>query len=351
MTPYLAFVIAFFLSYFATPLATWFAKRYGFTDRPHPRRQPLLKPRLGGVAIYLAFAVAIAVVYPMMPDRTQVETLKMAGIAVGGLVVVVVGAIDDKFELPPLAQFAAQVVAAIVVAAAGVVIDQVTNPFAGTVEDSLVNFPAWFAMTFTVFWIVGAMNTINFLDGVDGLATGVVAVAALVLAVHSFLLGQYTIMVLPLAVAGACLGFLPFNFYPSKATLGSCGSLFLGFAVAAMSVAGGTKAATLLLVLGLPVVDTGWTIVRRILSGQSPFAGDRSHLHHRLLSLGLSETRIVLGMYGASLVLGMLSLALSTRMAKLYAIGLMTLATLVLVAALAYLTQRKRQSPPRPESG
>ncbi len=339
--PILALVIAFFASYFFTPVATWFAKRYGFTDRPHPRRQPPLKPRLGGVAVFLAFVLGVAVIYPQMPDRTDVEMLKVAGILAGGLIVLLVGVLDDKLELPAVPQLAAQLAAAVVAGACGVLVDRVTNPFATSLTDSLFIFPTWFAVAFTTFWVVGAMNTINFLDGVDGLAAGVVAVAALILAGHSWLLNQYTIMVLPLALAGACLGFLPFNFYPGKVTLGSCGSLFLGFAVGVLSVVGGTKAATLLLVLGLPVVDTGWTIARRLAAGQSPFQGDRSHLHHRLLALGLTETQIVLGMYGASLSLGLLSLALSTRLAKLYAIGFMTAATLVLVVTLAYLGQRR----------
>ena len=338
----LAFIIAFGVAFLATPPVRRIAARYGFSDRPHPRRTFPLKPRLGGVAIYLAFALAIAIAYPLLPERSSEEIRRVTGLLVGGFVVLLLGVLDDKFELPVAPQVGAQLLAAGIAIGSGIVIDRITNPFSLGPADSLIYFPQLLAVFFTFFWMMGAMNTINFLDGIDGLAAGVVTVAALVLAAHSWILGQVTITLLPLALAGACLGFLPFNFHPSKITMGTCGSVFLGFAIGTLSVIGGTKAATLLLVLGLPVVDTGWTILRRLATGQSPFRGDRTHLHHRLLALGLSERQIVLMMYAASLLLGALALALSTRLAKLYAIGIMTAGTVLLVATLTYLGRRRR---------
>ena len=166
-------------------------------------------------------------------------------------------------------------------------------------------------------------------------------VAAFVLALHSWILGQVTITLLPLALAGACLGFLLFNFPPARITMGTSGSVFLGFALGALAVIGGTKGATLLLVLALPVVDTGWTILRRLAAGRSPFEGDRGHLHHRLLAVGFSERQIVLLMYGITILLGALALLLSTRLAKLLALGVVAVATLLLVGTLAYLGQRR----------
>lgn len=335
-----AFLVAFVTAYILTPSMITAANRWGFKDKPSPRRNRELKPRLGGVAIYLAVALAVALTYPALPDRTPEEITRIGGLLAGGLIVIVLGVLDDRFELPALAQFAGQVAAAAIALGAGILIDRVTNPFSSGLAGNLVLFPHYLAVFFTFFWLLGSMNTMNFLDGVDGLAAGVSAVAAAVLAAHSLVLGQVTIALLPLALAGACLGFLPYNSYPARITLGTCGSVFLGFGLGALSVIGGTKAATLLLVLGLPVVDTGWTIARRVAAGQSPFRGDRSHLHHRLLALGLSERQIVLLMYGASVALGGLALLLSTGLAKFYAIGIMTAATLLLVGTLAYYSRR-----------
>ncbi len=333
----LAFAVAFGSTYLLTPRVTAAASRWGFNDRPDARRNKALKPRLGGVAVFAGVAVSLALTYPMLPGRTEAEMGRVGGLMAGSLIVVLLGALDDKFELSALGQLAGQVLAAAVAVGAGILVNSITNPFA----EGLVWFPHYLAVFFTFFWLLGAMNTLNFLDGVDGLAAGVSAVAAAVLAAHSLMLGQLTIALLPLALAGACLGFLPFNFYPARVTLGTCGSIYLGFALATLSVIGGTKAATLLLVLGLPVVDTGWTILRRMATGQSPFRGDRGHLHHRLLTLGLTEQQIVLLMYLSSVVLGALALVLSTRLAKFYAIGIMTGATLLLVATLAYYGRRR----------
>lgn len=337
----LAFLVAMLVALLVTPLAGRIALRYGFSDRPHPRRSPVLKPRLGGMALYLAFAVALGLTYPVLPARTPEEVARVAGLLGGGLIVLALGALDDKFDLPVLPQLWGQLVAAAMAIGSGILIDKVTNPFSTGPADSLLHFPFWLAVLLTFLWLLGAMNTVNFLDGVDGLAAGVVAVAALALAAHSWILGQETIALLPLALAGACVGFLPRNFYPARITMGTSGSLFLGFSLGALSIIGGAKAATLLLVLGLPVVDTGWTIFRRLLAGRSPFQGDRGHLHHRLLALGLSERQIVLLMYAASALLGGLALVLSTRLAKLYALAIMGVATVLLVGALAYLAQRR----------
>ena len=337
----LAFLLAFLVTAATTPLMGWVATRYGFIDKPHPRRSAVLKPRLGGVALYLGFALALALTYFSLPDRTSEETARVAGLVAGGFVVLMVGILDDKWSLPAAPQLGAQLLAALLAIGGGIMLDRITNPFGTGPVDSLLHFPLWLAVPFTLFWLAGAMNTINFLDGVDGLAAGVAAVAALVLALHSWILGQETITLLPLALAGACLGFLLFNFPPARITMGTSGSVFLGFALGALSVIGGTKGATLLLVLGLPVVDTGWAILRRLAAGRSPFEGDRGHLHHRLLAVGLSERQIVLLMYGVTILLGALALLLSTRLAKLLALGVVIVAASLLVGALAYLGQRR----------
>ncbi len=339
----IAYAIALVAALLFTPAVRWLALRYNFVDRPSPLRSPDLKPRLGGLGIYAAFALAVGLVYPTLTGRTPEEEWRVMGLLGGGLLVLVGGIIDDRWELPPAAQLAFQVAAAVLALWSGILIDKITNPLSLGPFAELIVFPEWLAIGVTIFWLVGAMNTVNFLDGVDGLATGVVGVAALVFAIHSWILGQVTIAVLSLAFAGACFGFLPSNFFPARITLGTTGSVFLGYGLAVLAIIGGTKAATLLLVLGIPLIDAGWVIVQRMLTGQSPFRGDRGHLHHRLLALRWKEQHIVLGMYASSFVLGLLALSLSTRLAKLYAIGIMAVVALALVMTLAYLARRNAQ--------
>jgi UDP-N-acetylmuramyl pentapeptide phosphotransferase/UDP-N-acetylglucosamine-1-phosphate transferase len=220
----------------------------------------------------------------------------------------------------------------------GVIIYNVTNPFGTAFSNSMLGFPLYFAGALTLFWIVGAMNTINFIDGLDGLAAGITAIAAIVLFIHSFRLTQYTISLLPLALTGAALGFLPHNFFPAKITMGTSGAVFLGYGLACLSIVGGTKAATVLLVLGVPILDAAWIIFRRILRGQSPFRGDQAHLHHRLAQMGLSQSQIVLLLYSLCAMFGVLALVLSTRLLKLYAIGGMV----ILVGGIFALMAQKR---------
>lgn len=330
-------VVAAFISYLlAFPLRTA-AHRYGFKDRPSPQRRSELKPRLGGVGIFVAFVAAVGLFAPFVPERTVAEATRIWGVLGGGVLVVAIGAIDDRFELPPGPQLLAQLLAAVIVIVSGTVIDSIPNPFGTTLENSLIQLSGPMAVAFTLFWVVGAMNAINFIDGLDGQAAGVTAIAAFALFLHSFLLTQYSVALLPLALAGACLGFLPHNFHPAKLTMGTSGAVFLGFSLGTLSVIGGTKAATLLLVLGLPILDAFWIILGRLARGRSPFRGDRTHLHHRLAELGLSSNQIVLIFYGLCALFGTLALVLASRTQKLYALGGMVL---LLGAFLALITQK-----------
>jgi len=334
----LTLAISFLVSYLATPLVRKLALKFGFSDRPSPRRGGILKPRLGGVAMYVAFVLAILATAPLVVGRTEAEWRKIAGIIAGATVVVVVGAIDDKHELKAWPQFGAQAVAAIIAMVSGVMIHNVTNPFGTALSNSMFEFPLYFAVAFTLFWVMGAMNTVNFLDGLDGLAAGITAIAAATLFAHSFRLTQYTVSLLPLALVGAALGFLPHNFFPAKVTMGTSGALFLGYGLSCLSIIGGTKAATVLLVLGVPILDTAWIIFARIWRRQSPFLGDRAHFHHRLGQMGLSQSQIVLSLYSLCAVFGVLALVLSTRLLKLYAIGGMV----ILVGGIFALMAQKR---------
>lgn len=319
-----------------TPLVRRFAVRFGFGDRPNPRRLQL-KSRLGGLAIFVAFVVAVAGSSPLVEGRTAVEAQKIWGVLLGAVVAVVVGALDDRVELGAGPQLLAQVAAAAIALGAGVVASPITNPFGTETANSLLELPDWLAVVFTLFWVVGAMNTVNFIDGLDGLAAGIGGIASAVLFGHCLQMGQYSVSVLPLALVGALGGFLPYNIAPARITLGTSGAGFVGFALGTLSILGGTKAATVLLVLGVPIVDTGFIIARRLLLRQSPFSGDRTHLHHQLMAMGLSTNRIVLLYCGFAAVFGALALLLSSRLAKLYVfIGLAVLLT----GILAVIAQR-----------
>ncbi len=175
------------------------------------------------------------------------------------------------------------------------------------------------------------MNTLNWLDGLDGLAGGVTLIAALVFTAHSLGLGQVSVALLPLALAGAVAGFLPHNFYPARVFLGSSGSMLLGYALGTFSIFGGAKTATALLVLGIPILDVAWQILNRIQSGRSPFQADRRHLHHRLLEMGLSERGVVGIFYLVSLVFGGLALLLPSAQYKLVALTVLTGSALALL--------------------
>ena len=333
----LTLLVALVTALWATPLALRVALRVGAVDRPAPHHAGALKPRLGGIALYLAFGLAILLPWPWVADRTVEEARRVIGLLLGATVLVVVGAVDDRKDLSAWPQLVAQVLAAVIALLFGIRINQVPNPFGSNLEASVWLLPPGVNELVTVVWLIGAVNAINFVDGLDGLAAGVAVIGAAVLFLHSSQLGQYSVALLPLALAGASLGFLRYNLTPARITLGTSGALFLGFALASQAVIGGTKAATALLVLGLPLLDAAFIVVRRLLQGHAPWRGDRTHLHHRLQQAGLSERQVVLLFYGFSLAAGALALLLSSRLFKLYALGGLTVLVVVALVLLARL--------------
>ncbi|MBI5879186.1 MAG: undecaprenyl/decaprenyl-phosphate alpha-N-acetylglucosaminyl 1-phosphate transferase [Chloroflexi bacterium] len=320
MTPLIVFALAALVTFAVTPLLIRLAPRIGAVDRPrsrHQHRAPTAK--LGGLALAAGFGVAVAASFflPVRRDDPQ-EIVRLAGLALAALVVLALGLLDDMRELPAWPQFAAQVVAAVIVIAFRVRIDDLTTPFgAATV------LPEWLAVLFTLFWVVGMMNTVNFLDGLDGLAAGVVGIACVVLFLHTRSLGQESVALLPLALVGAIVGFLPFNFSPARIFLGSAGALFLGLSLGSLSIIGGAKLATALLVLGIPILDTAWQIARRVRDGRAPYHGDRGHLHFRLVDRGIGSRRVVLALYMLTAVFGGMALVLPSGLLKLAALALM----------------------------
>ena len=336
------FLVAAFLSFATVPLFRWLALRHGFADRARPRQEGPLKPRLGGLALYLAFTLAILATLPLVEGRTVEELKKIISLLLGGTAVVAMGAWDDRRELGAWLQMGVQVAAACLALLGGIIIDAIANPLAAGPSESLLWLPIYASIPFTIVWLVGAMNAMNFIDGLDGLAGGITTIAASILFLRSLDTGQFTIAILPLALAGAALGFLPYNLYPSRVTLGTCGALFCGYTLASLSVIGGTKAATMLLVLAIPILDAAWIILRRLSERRSPFLGDRIHIHYRLKDAGLSEGRIVLLLWALSGVLGTLAIALPSPLIKLYALGGLVI---IVGGSLAVLAGRVPQGP------
>jgi len=329
MAFFLVFAVAFVLALALTPLGGWLGRRYGFVAVPGGRRKHVGRvSRLGGVALYAAFTAA-AVLAQLLPVERQdpKELTRLMGLILGSTFIFLVGLWDDKRELSPAPQLIAQFIASLIAIRFLIFIEVINNPF----TNRQVWFPWFVTLPFTIFWLMGMMNTVNWLDGLDGLAAGVAAILSAVLAIHMYREGQYSVALLPLALLGATLGFLPYNFHPAKVFMGSCGSYFLGFAVGALGIIAGAKVATVLLVMGIPILDVAWQIFNRVRLGRSPAIGDRGHLHFRLLDMGLSQRRIVLLYYLFCLAFGVFALAISSRLYKFLALlvlGVVTTAVL-----------------------
>ncbi len=318
-----------------TPIAGRLGRRLGVVDRPGGRRTHRGRvPRLGGIPLFLAFVAAVGVGQALrIPTADAKEPVRLFGLLAGSALLFVVGLIDDRWELSPLPQFAAQFAAAIIAIATHIVLERFNNPL----TDAEVVLPFVLFAPLTVFWVMGMTNTVNWLDGLGGLAAGVGAILCGVLAIHMHSVGQPSVALLPLALLGALLGFLPYNFAPSRVFLGG-GAFFLGYALSCLGLIAGARVATVLLVIGLPIVDVAWQIFDRLRHRRSPAQGDRGHLHFRLLDMGISERVIVLGYWGFCALFGVLTLATPSRLYKLLALVVIGVGVVV---ALAWLSRRR----------
>lgn len=272
-----------------------------------------------------AYLAALALVYTLLPPSGD-DALRLRGVLVGSMVLFLGGLIDDRWDLSPWAQFAIQVGGALIAVSHIIFIEVFTNPLNG---EEVWLTSRLLAVLITVIWIVGLINTVNWLDGLDGLAAGVGTIAALLFAWHSYRLGQEAVAAFPLALAGALLGFLPYNFAPARIFLGTAGAYVVGYNLATLSILSPAKIATALLVLAVPIIDGLWRVIDRLRHGKSPFQGDRGHLHFRLVDQGVPVRRIVLGYYAVSLAFGLVAI---------FAPGLMKLVILLLLAALVMAT-------------
>ena len=297
--------VALLIVVLLTPAVGGMARLLGVVDDPDERRlnrRPI--PRLGGLAIFMGILVPALAFLDLSSE--------MRGILLGAAVACVVGAIDDFRGLAPAPKLAGQVLAAAIPTAFGVWIDHFTLPFLGAVD-----VPPWIGVPVTILRIVAVMNMVNFLDGMDGLASGVCAIAGVTFAVIALSLGKVDAAVLSAIVAGACVGFLRHNFFPARIFMGDSGALVLGFTLASVSVAGLLKTASTvvlflpLLVLAVPIIDTSFVVLKRLKYRQPISAADRSHLHHRFINIGFSQRRAALMMWAWTASLG--AAALATR--------------------------------------
>jgi len=311
-----ALVAAAAISLALTPFVRRQAVRLGVLDRPNARRVNLHPvPRGGGVAVALAFvAVATALVVinhqlRFLPMPRRLDAGELVALLAGGAVAAALGALDDLLDLRARWQFLGQLALATGAVVLGFGITQINNPFG----PGQIQFTEPFAAGFAMLWILGMINSMNFIDGLDGLSSGIGVIAAITLGVISLTtqINQPFVAVLCFALAGALLGFLRWNFHPAAIFTGTSGTMFVGFTLATLSILGSAKVAVALLVLGVPIIDTFWIIVRRAAAGRSPFTPDRGHIHHRLLDLGLSHRETVMLIYGMCGALGVLSLLLS----------------------------------------
>jgi UDP-GlcNAc:undecaprenyl-phosphate GlcNAc-1-phosphate transferase len=330
------FLITLVAGLLLVPLARQVAIRVDLIDRPRPgelQRWPVA--RGGGYALILAFAIGVGSSLLLM-ERPDEEMSRLIGFTAGLVVILPIAILDDWLRLGPRPQFIGQIAAAVLPLPFGLLITDVSSPL------GLIPLPLLIGIPFTILWVVGMINTINWLDTMDGLASGVAAIAALVLLARTIDLGQHSVAVLPLALLAACLAFLPYNFNPARVFMGTSGSMFLGYALATLAIFGGAKIATALMVLGIPILDTALVIAQRLLAGRSPFqGGGGEHLVHRLAKRGWGVRRIALTLYAGCLAFGVGGLSFSGPL-KAWIFGAAGVLVLILIALLASRTRPER---------
>lgn len=309
-----AFVVAVLVSVVLVPGAIAVARPLGLVDHPDAQRRVHTRPvpRSGGLAVTASFVVVslgAVLVGGMSGAPAPILGRNLLTLLAGGVVALLIGMADDRWDLRARWQLLGQAGLAVGAVAFGLTIAAVNNPLG----PGLIRFAPPLAAILTVVWIVGMINSVNFIDGLDGLSSGIGVIAALTLGVISLTttVGEPFVGLLCFALAGALVGFLRWNYHPARVFLGTGGVMFLGYALAVLSVYGTAKVAVALLVLGVPIIDTFWIIVRRLAAGASPFKPDRGHIHHRLLDLGLTQRQAVLVIYALCAALAVLALVLS----------------------------------------
>lgn len=342
----LAIIVAFVISFAITPVVKAFATKVGAVDVPGEARRihdhPI--PRMGGLAIFFGFLLSVL----LFVDVTR----EVRGILLGAIIIVATGAIDDIVSLRAWTKFLIQILAAVIAVLHGVVIHVVMNPNVFSEQEAIVL--GWLAVPITVLWIVGITNSVNLIDGLDGLAVGVSTISCITILVVALLVSEPNVALIVAALAGACIGFMPYNLNPAKIFMGDTGSLLLGYVLSTVSVLGLFKFYTLVtfvvpvLALAVPLSDTIFAFCRRILHGQSPFKADRGHFHHKLMDLGLNQKQAVAILYAVSAILGLAAVTLTTD--GTMRILLLLLALAIAISVWAYINKNIKHHPHDPDA-
>ena len=311
-----ALITAFLVALITTPIVKSLAQKWGAVDVPQDGRwmhdHPI--PRMGGLAIFLGFLLSVILFIPFV--QTDGLGMQLQGMLLGAVIIVVLGILDDIYALPALPKLIVQIVAAVIAVCSGNVIETISNP--NIFSNDLYWELGWLSIPVTVIWIVAVTNAVNLIDGLDGLACGVSTISSMTVLVIALTVAEPTVAVLMACLAGGCIGFLPYNTNPAKIFMGDTGSTFLGYVLAVVSIQGLFKYYTLIsfvvpfLMLGLPIFDTCFAFIRRIAHGQSPMHADRSHIHHRLIDMGLNQKQAVAVLYVISAILGLSAVVLTT---------------------------------------
>ena len=310
------FLLALAVTYFLTPVVIKVSSEKGFVDRPNERKvhkEPI--PYGGGIATFIGFLVAscvgMAIWKHLNPEIPSRDVMLFCGFLVAAFLLCVTGFIDDIINMPAKVKLLCQIFTVSIVMFFGIIVNFVTNPFG----EGLIYLPMYIAVPVTIFWIVGITNAVNLLDGLDGLLGGVSVISAIVFLFVAIMKGQLLVAGIMAALAGSALGFLKYNFHPAKIFMGDTGSLFIGSIFGIASVVGGLKTTTTVamiipfLIMGLPIFDTAWAIIRRASNHQPIFKPDKGHIHHRLLALGLTQVQAVLIIYSINVLLGLIALS------------------------------------------
>lgn len=322
-----AFASAFAISLVTTPLAKKISMKVGAIDYPKDRgmhKKPM--PRMGGIAIVFGFMITVLVLSNFIES---IEMRQFAGLVIGATIIVILGIFDDIYNLRARFKLCVQIMAALVVVFSGIRINVVLWPFTAYLQT--------LSGPITLIWIIGVTNAVNLIDGLDGLAAGVSSIAALCLMVLCILTGSETAVVLTAALAGSCLGFLPRNFNPAEIFMGDTGATFLGFVLAVTSILGVFKGYAILalivslLCLGLPIFDTLFAMLRRMIRHKPIMQADRGHLHHRLIDRGYSQRQAVLILYGISLLCGLFAIFISFKDTRTIVVVILTIIILSFV--------------------
>ncbi len=339
MNFFLIFIASLLLTVILTIIVKNIAQQMAIIDYPDGKRKIHKQaiPLLGGIALFLSYFIALYFLRDIVLAR-GLTALQLTGFFLGAFILITGGALDDKYNLKPRLQIIFPVIAVIIAITFGINVEKITNPSGG-----LINFGLSLSFIISFVWLLGMMYTTKLLDGIDGLVSGLGVISGLIIFLFTITTKYYQpdVGLMALIFAGVCLGFLIFNFHPAKIFLGEGGSLFIGYAIGILAIISGGKIAIALLIMGIPIMDVIWIIVRRLYEGKNPFkTADGKHLHHRFLHMGLSQRQTALIYYVFAIIFGSTALFLQSQ-GKVIALGILII-IMVLISFISVLVPFKK---------